>query len=58
MPLTFYEILTIKFYTSGLALSVTKYLMSKICKHVHTVIIWLHVALHSCTELIKFLQQE
>lgn len=58
MPSTFYEILTIKFDTSGLALSITKCLMSKICKYVHTVIIWLHAALHSCTELIIFIQQE
>jgi len=58
MPLILYEILTNKFDTSGLALSVTMCLMSKICKYVHTVIILLHAALLSCTELITFIQQE
>jgi len=58
MPLTLYELLTNNFDTSGLALSVTTCLMSKICKYVHTVIIPLHAALLSCTELIMFIQQE
>ena len=54
MPLTLYEILRNKFDTSELALSVTKCLISKICKYVHTVISPLHAALLSCTELIMY----
>ena len=58
MTLTLYEILINKFDTSGLALSVTKCLTSKICKYVYTVIIPLLAAVLSCTELIMFIQQE